>query len=147
MVSPVADFVVDMGSDGRILSQGSLSSALSKDAKLLKEVEEEQKELEKAEQEIDQEDETEKAGDAQKSSGKLVVAEEVEEGHVGWKASKFVESRCSWLLLSASSSTSRALPWKRIKASRTLLVYLCFRVLRTTPHTECAGESSLTTAT
>ena len=35
MVSPVADFVVDMGSDGRILSQGSLSSALSKDAKLL----------------------------------------------------------------------------------------------------------------
>ena len=51
-------------------------------AKLLKEVEEEQKELAKAEQEIDQEEETEKAGDAQKSSGKLVVAEEVEEGRL-----------------------------------------------------------------
>ncbi|RPD70679.1 P-loop containing nucleoside triphosphate hydrolase protein [Lentinus tigrinus ALCF2SS1-7] len=86
MVSPMADFVVDIGSDGRILSQGSLSSALSRDSKLLKEVEEEQKELEKAEQEIDKVDENEKAGEGQKSSGKLVVAEEVEEGHVGWKS-------------------------------------------------------------
>ncbi|KAI0717852.1 P-loop containing nucleoside triphosphate hydrolase protein [Cerioporus squamosus] len=86
MVSPVADFVVDMGPDGRILSQGSLSSALSRDSKLLKEIEEEQKELEKAEQEIDKVDEVEKRSEAKQSSGKLVVAEEVEEGHVGWKA-------------------------------------------------------------
>ncbi|RDX45542.1 P-loop containing nucleoside triphosphate hydrolase protein [Lentinus brumalis] len=86
MVSPVADFVVDMGSDGRILSQGSLSSALSRDSKLLKEIQEEQKELEKAEQEIDKVDDTEKVVDAKQIAGKLVVAEEVEEGHVGWKA-------------------------------------------------------------
>lgn len=77
-----------MGSDGRILSQGSLSSALSRDSRLLKEIEEEQKELEKADQEIDKVVETEKADAAKVSSGKLVVAEEVEEGHVGWKASK-----------------------------------------------------------
>ncbi|RPD55442.1 P-loop containing nucleoside triphosphate hydrolase protein [Lentinus tigrinus ALCF2SS1-7] len=88
MVSPIADFLVDMGSDGRILSQGSLSSALSMDSKLLREVEEEQQVLEKAEQEIDPTDETEKAAEAQKSSGKLVVAEEIEEGHVGWDAVK-----------------------------------------------------------
>ena len=44
MVSPVADFVVDMGSDGRILSQGSLTNALAHDAKLLKELQQEQEE-------------------------------------------------------------------------------------------------------
>ncbi|KAI0711801.1 P-loop containing nucleoside triphosphate hydrolase protein [Cerioporus squamosus] len=86
MVIPVTDFVVDMGPDGRILSQGSLDSALSRDSKLLKEIEEEQKVLEKAEQEIDKVDEIEKGEKAKQSSGKLVVAEEVEEGHVGWKA-------------------------------------------------------------
>ncbi|TFK78167.1 P-loop containing nucleoside triphosphate hydrolase protein, partial [Polyporus arcularius HHB13444] len=88
MVSPVADFLVDIGSDGRILSQGSLSAALSKDSKLLKEVEEEQQVLEKAEQEIDPSAETEKATEAQQSTGKLTVAEEVQEGHVGWDAVK-----------------------------------------------------------
>ena len=86
MVSPVANFLVDVGSDGRILSQGSLSSALSKDSKLLKELEEEQQELEKAEQEIDPSEETEKLAEAKQSSGKLIVAEEIEEGHVGWDA-------------------------------------------------------------
>ncbi len=86
MVSPIADFVVDMGSDGRILSQGSLSTALARDAKLLREVEEEQKELAKADQEVDPdkpEDET-----AKQSAGKLVVSEEIESGHLGWEASE-----------------------------------------------------------
>ncbi len=98
MVSPVADFVVDMGSDGRILSQGSLSSALSRDSKLLKEIQEEQKELDKAEQEIDKVDDTEKVDVAKQISGKLVVAEEVEEGHVGWKASEWPHHFCAALL-------------------------------------------------
>ncbi|TFK78157.1 P-loop containing nucleoside triphosphate hydrolase protein, partial [Polyporus arcularius HHB13444] len=88
MVSPVADFLVDIGSDGRILSQGSLSAALSKDSKLLKEVEEEQQVLEKVEQEIDPSAETEKAAEAQQRTGKLTVAEEIQEGHVGWDAVK-----------------------------------------------------------
>ncbi|CDO75388.1 hypothetical protein BN946_scf185012.g5 [Trametes cinnabarina] len=69
MVIPVTDFVVDMGPDGCILSQGSLDSALSRDSKLLKEIEEEQKELEKAEQEIDKVDEIEKREKAKQSSG------------------------------------------------------------------------------
>ncbi|KAL1939047.1 hypothetical protein VTO73DRAFT_10307 [Trametes versicolor] len=86
MVSPVADFVVDMGSDGRILSQGSLASALERDSKLLKEVKEERAEIEKAEQEIAPEkiEDTE----TKQSAGKLVVAEEMEDGHVGWSALK-----------------------------------------------------------
>ncbi|KAI0746563.1 P-loop containing nucleoside triphosphate hydrolase protein [Daedaleopsis nitida] len=84
MVSPIADFVVDMGSDGRILSQGSLSSALARDSKLLQEVQEGQEELEKAAQEVD----AEKPEDAvaRQNAGKLVIAEELNTGHVGLSA-------------------------------------------------------------
>ena len=87
MVSPIADFVVDIGSDGTIVSQGSLSSALARDSTLLREIKEEQEELRKAEQEIDSvkvED-----GDLKKSTGKLVVAEEIETGRLRWEASKY----------------------------------------------------------
>ncbi|KAI0758967.1 P-loop containing nucleoside triphosphate hydrolase protein [Fomes fomentarius] len=84
MVSPIADFVVGMGSDGQILSQGSLSSALARDSKLLAEIEEEQKELEKADQEVDLDKPEDEA--AKQSAGKLVVAEEIESGHLGWEA-------------------------------------------------------------
>lgn len=87
MVSPVADFVVAMGSDGRILSQGSLASALEHDSELLKEITEERAEIEKAEQEVT----TPKPEtlEATKSTGKLVVAEEMEDGHVGWTACEY----------------------------------------------------------
>ncbi|KAI0741249.1 P-loop containing nucleoside triphosphate hydrolase protein [Daedaleopsis nitida] len=86
IVSPITDYVVDLGSDGRIVSQGSLSSALAKDAALYKELQEEQQELEKVEQEVDSTDPADKA--AEKSTGKLVVDEEVEIGRVGWAALK-----------------------------------------------------------
>ncbi|KAM5539757.1 hypothetical protein V8D89_006570 [Ganoderma adspersum] len=84
MASPIADFVVDVGSDGRILSQGSLENALAHDSKLLEEVEHEAEELQKADQEIDGE-KTEDVN-APSSAGKLVVAEEIAVGHVGWRA-------------------------------------------------------------
>ncbi|KAI0768312.1 P-loop containing nucleoside triphosphate hydrolase protein [Trametes elegans] len=84
MVSPFADFVVDMGSDGRILSQGSIDTALAHDAKLLKEVKQEREEIEKAEVEVDAEKPEEET--AKQAAGKLVVAEEIEQGHVGWPA-------------------------------------------------------------
>ncbi len=86
MVSPIADFVVDVGSDGHILSQGTLQNALAHDSQLLKDMEHEVEELQKANQ--DSEIDGEKAEDvnAQPSAGKLVVAEEIEEGHVGWRA-------------------------------------------------------------
>ncbi|KAI9061281.1 P-loop containing nucleoside triphosphate hydrolase protein [Trametes sanguinea] len=86
MVSPIANFVIDMGSDGRILSQGSLKSALSQDPRLLYDVQEEREELEKAEGELS----SEKPDDAvaHQAAGRLTVAEEREEGHVGWSALK-----------------------------------------------------------
>ncbi|EJF59658.1 P-loop containing nucleoside triphosphate hydrolase protein [Dichomitus squalens LYAD-421 SS1] len=84
MVSPIADFVVDVGSDGRILSQGTLSNALAHDDKLLEEVQHEAEELQRAEEEIDGE-KPEDVND-KSNAGKLVVAEEIEEGHVGLQA-------------------------------------------------------------
>ena len=45
----MAEFVVSIGSNGRIASQGSLSSALAKDKKLFAEVEKENEAIEKAE--------------------------------------------------------------------------------------------------
>lgn len=76
--------MVSLGSDGRILSQGSLSTALAKDQQLSAEAAKESEVIEKAEHEVDQEtgDKTPKTTD-----GKLVTAEEVSEGHVSWSAS------------------------------------------------------------
>ncbi|KAJ8473273.1 hypothetical protein ONZ51_g7973 [Trametes cubensis] len=89
MVSPIADFVVSVGSEGRILSQGTLLSALERDSKLMQELQEEQEEIRKTEGEIDADDEDEFENDvAKQATGKLVVAEEMEEGHIGWSALK-----------------------------------------------------------
>ncbi|KAH8086646.1 hypothetical protein BXZ70DRAFT_549376 [Cristinia sonorae] len=87
MTSSIADFIVSMGSNGRILSQGSLSKALAKDKKLSAELKEETKQIEKAEHEIDPV-ETEPVEASKKADGKLIVAEEISEGHVGWPALK-----------------------------------------------------------
>ena len=89
MVSPIADFVVDMGSDGRIVSQGTLSNALAHDAKLLEDIRHEQEEIEKAKEELEQK--APENENAKKDIGKLVVEEETEHGNVGWdsSASKF----------------------------------------------------------
>ncbi|KAI1795060.1 hypothetical protein LXA43DRAFT_1080347 [Ganoderma leucocontextum] len=85
MASPIADFVVSLGTDGRVTSQGTLSKVLAKDHKLSEEVAEEREELKKADDEVDAvEPDSEDA--PKKSDGKLVVAEEISEGHVSWSA-------------------------------------------------------------
>ncbi|KAJ7141437.1 hypothetical protein C8R44DRAFT_763446 [Mycena epipterygia] len=80
MTSKIADFVVSMGLDGHVRSQGSISDALAKDEVLAKEVRQDEEILEVAEKEIDPE-ELKKEKD-----GKLIVAEEIELGHVSWSA-------------------------------------------------------------
>ncbi|KAI0932658.1 hypothetical protein AcW1_000283 [Taiwanofungus camphoratus] len=85
MASPIADFVVSLGTDGRVLSQGSLSKALAKNQKLSKEIVEDRQETEKADQEIDQ---PEMNPEAKKGDGKLIMEEEVSVGHIGWPAMK-----------------------------------------------------------
>lgn len=73
-----------MASDGRILSQGSVSEAVNLDKKLAKEMKAEEELLKKADDEVDE------SADAvnKPADGKLIIAEEVEEGHVSWSARK-----------------------------------------------------------
>lgn len=76
--------MVSLGTDGRIASQGSLSSALSKNKKLAHKAKAEMEEADKDQTVVDQ-PEAEGEG-AKKSDGKLIVAEEIQEGHVSWQA-------------------------------------------------------------
>ncbi|KII93466.1 hypothetical protein PLICRDRAFT_35686 [Plicaturopsis crispa FD-325 SS-3] len=85
MVSPIAQFVVSLGKDGAIVSHGSVNDVLVENKAFLKEIEENKAEMEEAEQEIDSSgpEEVKKEAD-----GKLTVAEEIAEGHVGLDAFK-----------------------------------------------------------
>ncbi|KAI0711030.1 hypothetical protein C8T65DRAFT_739602 [Cerioporus squamosus] len=85
MASPIADFIVSLGTDGRVQSQGTLSKILAKDDKLAEELAEETEEIKKAETEVDHVDPDDDAA-PQKTDGKLIVAEEISEGHVSWQA-------------------------------------------------------------
>ncbi|KAH8101555.1 hypothetical protein BXZ70DRAFT_101862 [Cristinia sonorae] len=80
LTSPIAEFVVSIGRNGCVTSQGSLSAVLAKDAKLYTKM---QTELAKAEEPMGDMvplDEAKRAAD-----GKLVVAEEIALGRVGWR--------------------------------------------------------------
>src|SRR6266702_578140 len=83
MASPLADYVVSLSKDGRIASRGSVSDALKKDKTLAKELAESARAVKDDEKTIDAEepDETAKQAD-----GKLILAEEIAEGHVSWDA-------------------------------------------------------------
>ncbi|KAJ7785936.1 hypothetical protein B0H16DRAFT_1681200 [Mycena metata] len=83
MAKPVAKHVVSMGVDGHIHSHGSISEALATDEVLAEELSKDQEALDKKVDEIDTAPVEKKAPD-----GKLIVAEEVEEGHVSWDALK-----------------------------------------------------------
>ncbi|QRW00045.1 ABC transporter transmembrane region [Ceratobasidium sp. AG-Ba] len=93
MINKVADFVVSLGPDGRIMSQGSVDDALRLNSKLRAEVEGEEKLENKAEEVVDQNEAADKSADKQeasrkKSDGKLIAKEEVAVGRVGWSALK-----------------------------------------------------------
>ncbi|KAJ7745476.1 P-loop containing nucleoside triphosphate hydrolase protein [Mycena maculata] len=82
MTSKIAEFVVSLGLDGRVRSQGSIYDALAKDEVLAEEVSKDEEFLELTEKEID----TPLPADESKKDGKLIVAEEIEIGHVSWSA-------------------------------------------------------------
>ncbi|KAI0753285.1 P-loop containing nucleoside triphosphate hydrolase protein [Daedaleopsis nitida] len=91
LTRPIAKLVVALGSDGRIISQGSLDKALKEDHELLEELVTEEEELEKAAEEVDKP----VVDGAEKKDGKLVVAEEIREGLVGWDALRMYFSKTS----------------------------------------------------
>ncbi|KAH7918842.1 hypothetical protein BV22DRAFT_1100095, partial [Leucogyrophana mollusca] len=85
MASSVARFVVSLGSNGRIASQGSIFDAIAKDDQLAAEVAKEQEAIEGEAGALDTGPEIKIET---KVDGKLVVAEEILEGHVSWAAFK-----------------------------------------------------------
>ncbi|KDQ20385.1 hypothetical protein BOTBODRAFT_305749 [Botryobasidium botryosum FD-172 SS1] len=86
MVSPISHFVVSLGLDGRVVSQGSIADALSKNSALRAEVARTSKEEQLEEQVAAVEGM--KKEEAPKPSGKLMTAEEKAIGRVRWSALK-----------------------------------------------------------
>ncbi|KAG6877093.1 hypothetical protein C0993_010329 [Termitomyces sp. T159_Od127] len=87
MTAPISEFVVSLGSDGQILSQGSISDALAKNSTLEAEVAQETQKEEGAEGAGDG-DREEAEAEARKEEGKLIVEEESGEGHISWGSVK-----------------------------------------------------------
>ncbi|KAJ7071468.1 hypothetical protein C8F01DRAFT_1317436 [Mycena amicta] len=83
MAKPVASHVVSMDVDGSIHSHGSISEALATDEVLAEELRKDQQTLDKKVEEVDVPTPAES-----KSDGKLIVAEEIEEGHVSFDSLK-----------------------------------------------------------
>lgn len=96
----IADFVVSLGSDGRVISQGSLDKAVIHNQALLGDTTEEVRPSEIASHQVDRSaPEVKKKGD-----GKLVMKEEISEGHVGWRARKFGMSMLNILFANLTTS-------------------------------------------
>ncbi|KAI0705524.1 P-loop containing nucleoside triphosphate hydrolase protein [Earliella scabrosa] len=113
LTRPIADFVVALGADGQIVSQGSLDKALKEDRELLEELATEEQELEKAEQEVDKPivEGADTGNNVDKTDGKLVVAEEIGEGWVGWNALRMYfrnTAPVAWIYWTAYISTLTA---------------------------------------
>ena len=131
-----------MGSDGRIISQGTLSNALAHDAKLLKELKQEQDEIEKASDEVDHDKPNDE--DSKQAAGKLVVEEETELGHVQWKACESialfsprdyrVDERCAY-----SVAVSRELR----KEAAPILDHVHWHLRHSPSHHERSSEHSV----
>jgi ABC-type methionine transport system ATPase subunit len=85
MTSSIADYVVSLGLDGRVVSCGSVSDVVAKDKTLAAELVEGAQAIKDEEKRIDQE---EPDATAKQADGKLIVAEEIAEGHVRWDACK-----------------------------------------------------------
>ncbi|KAF9270593.1 P-loop containing nucleoside triphosphate hydrolase protein [Marasmius fiardii PR-910] len=94
LARPIAGFVVSL-KDGCIMSQGTLEEALENNTALKQEA---LKDAERLERNRDEEEVVPKEPlVAQTSTGKLIVEEEIQEGHVGWVAVKaYLSSMGSW---------------------------------------------------
>lgn len=89
LARPVAEFTVSLSADGRVLSQGSVTDALNKSEILAKEVVDDEAARAEAERPTAESVPLpSKDAKPERSAGKLVAAEEIAVGHVGWDAGK-----------------------------------------------------------
>ena len=87
LVGPIAGFVVSLSLDGSVQTQGTdVFSLLENDLRVASEVEKERRAL----KDINETERKRKA--TSDSNGKLVVAEELVEGHVTWESIKLLIS-------------------------------------------------------
>lgn len=86
MVSPLASYVISIGKNGRIAHRGTVDEVIGKDKQMQAEMKKSDEMNKKEEEASTTELVEEKKGS--KSDGKLVVAEEIAEGHVSWSALK-----------------------------------------------------------
>ncbi|KAG5650158.1 hypothetical protein H0H81_000505, partial [Sphagnurus paluster] len=85
LVAPISDFVVSLGSNGQILSQGTISDALAKNSKLRLDLAVEEEPKEKVEQDVVAEKQPELR---KETHGKLIAAEKSNTGHANWESVK-----------------------------------------------------------
>ncbi|KAJ7274255.1 P-loop containing nucleoside triphosphate hydrolase protein [Mycena rebaudengoi] len=86
LARPIAHFVVTFGADGRVKSQGSIAELTKSSGALASRIRKDQQALDKVQQEVDTPAALEKP--VPKADGKLIVAEEIQEGHVSAAAVK-----------------------------------------------------------
>jgi ABC-type glutathione transport system ATPase component len=83
---PIASFVLSLGSDGSILSQGSVDDAVARDARLAQSLAKEKKAIEQ--QSAEGAENLDEEVEDKSNKGKLMLDEEMEEGRVSWDAFK-----------------------------------------------------------
>ena len=80
LATPIADYIVRVGSDGRVTSQSSLAEAITQDSSIIQDLN------------IDEKKEDllalDEKGARRDGAGKLIVAEEIQTGRVRWPAMK-----------------------------------------------------------
>lgn len=85
-MTPVAKFIVSIGQDGSLKTQGTdIKDFLEHDAQLAAEAVQDREALELANEEYNA---SSGSPEAKTIDGKLIVAEEIAEGHVSWKSMK-----------------------------------------------------------
>jgi ABC-type methionine transport system ATPase subunit len=105
LTAPLADYVVSIH-DGRVFAEGSAKDVLKHDKTIAAEAKEDKEALKKSSEEVDA---TPTDGEAApKTDGKLIVAEEIAIGAVGWAPGK------SDVLHSGHASLS--IVWRYLKA-------------------------------
>lgn len=87
LVSTVTDFVVSIGLDGRAISETSVKKAIAADSFLLSELKRDEEGIQKNSEEVDATATPERT--IPEAAGRLIVAEEKEEGLVNWSASTY----------------------------------------------------------
>ncbi|KAH7910707.1 hypothetical protein BJ138DRAFT_73634 [Hygrophoropsis aurantiaca] len=86
MASAVAHFMVYLGNNGRIISHGPISDTVCNKDVYVAKAESQNKDIEKEVEEVF--DSPQQVKEQVKEDGKLVMAEEILEGHVSWSAFK-----------------------------------------------------------